>query len=98
MSRHVVGVGHDMDGFLRWVERDLVRVAPLVQLGFTPLGLCRDGVDAGIVFELPEPVQIVSTDDFHESCLGILERRGSRVWDQERCPGKFERTVAATRS
>ena len=34
------------------------------------LGLCHNGVDAGIVFELPEQVQIVSTDDFWESCLG----------------------------
>ena len=47
-----LGVGHDMDGFLRWVERDVVRFTPLVQLGLTPLGLCHDGDDAGIVFEL----------------------------------------------
>ena len=64
-----LGVGHDVDGFLRWVERDLVRFTPLVQLGLTPLGLCHDGVDAGIVFELPEPGQVVSIDNFHESCL-----------------------------
>ena len=36
---------------------------------FDTLGLCHDGVDAGIVFELPEPVQIVGIDEFHESCL-----------------------------
>ena len=64
-----LGVGHDVDGFLRWVERDLVRFTPPVQLGLTPLGLCHDGVDAGIVFELPEPVQVVSMDDFQEPCL-----------------------------
>ena len=50
MSRRV---GHDVDGFLRWIERDLVRFTPLVQLGLTLLGLCHD----------------VSIDDFHEPCL-----------------------------
>ena len=35
MSRHVVGRGT----LLRWVERDLVRFTPLVQLGLTLLGL-----------------------------------------------------------
>ena len=61
-----LGVGHDMHEFLRWIERDLVRFTPLVQLGLTLLGLCHDGVDAGIVFQLPEPVQVVKLDDFHE--------------------------------
>ena len=37
---------------------------PFVQLGLTPLGLCHDGVDAGIVFELLEPIQIVCVDGF----------------------------------
>ena len=62
-------MGHNVNGFLRWVERDLVRSAPLVQLGLTLLGLCHDGVDAGIVFKLLEPIQIVCVDNFHESCL-----------------------------
>ena len=64
-----LGVGHDMHGFLRWIERNLVRFTPLVQLGLTLLGLCHDGLDADIVFEFPEPVQIVSMDDFHEPRL-----------------------------
>ena len=86
------GVGHDVEGLLRWVARDLVRFTPPVQLGLTPLGLCHDGVDAGVVFELPEPVQVVSVGDFHESCLvelraGRPRGKGSRVWVQERCPG-----------
>ena len=54
-----LGVGDDVDGCLRWVERDLVRFIPLVQLGLTLLGLCHDGVDADIVFERTEPVQVV---------------------------------------
>ena len=72
-----LGVGHDVPGFLRWIERDLVRFTPLVQLGLTLLGLCHDGVDADIVFEFTEPVQVVSKGDFHEprlleSAPGIL--------------------------
>ena len=57
-----LGVGHDVDGFLRWVERDLLHFTPLVQLGLTLLGFSLDGDDAGIVCEL-------SMDDFHETCL-----------------------------
>ena len=44
-----------MHGFLRWIERDLVRFTPLVQLGLTLLGLCHVGADAHIVFEFPKP-------------------------------------------
>ena len=64
-----LGVGHDARGLLRGVERDLVRSAPIVQLGLALLGLGHDGVDAGIVFELLEPIQIVCVDDSNEACL-----------------------------
>ena len=64
-----LGVGHDARGLLRGVERDLVCSAPIVQLGLALLGLGHDGVDAGIVFELLEPIQIVCVDDSNEACL-----------------------------
>ena len=51
-----LGVRHDVRRFLRWVKRDLVSSAPFVQLGLTLLGISQDGDDAGIVFELFEPV------------------------------------------
>ena len=36
-----LGVRHDVRRFLRWVKRDLVCSAPLVQLGLTLLGLSQ---------------------------------------------------------
>ena len=79
-----LGVGHDMHGFLRWIERDLLRLTPLVQLGLTLLGLCHNGLDADIAFEFPEPVQVVGVDDFHEprlldSAAGMLIERVQSV-------------------
>ena len=59
----LLGVGHDVRGLLRGLERDLVRSAPMVQLGLALLGLGHDGVDAGIVFELLETIQIVRVND-----------------------------------
>ena len=64
-----LGAGHDVCGLLRWVERDLVRSAPNVQLDLALLGLGHDGVDASIVFELLETIKFVCEDDFHETCL-----------------------------
>ena len=64
-----LGVGHDVHGLFRAVERDLVRSTPIAQLGLALLGLGHDGVDAGIVFELLETIQIVCVEDFHEPCL-----------------------------
>ena len=56
MSRRVTG---------RWTRTRPVSLFPLVQLDLILLDLRHDGVDAGIVFELPETVQVVSIDDLH---------------------------------
>ena len=74
-------VRHDVHGL---GERDLVRSARIVQLGLALLGLGHDGVDAGIVFEYLETIQIVCGDDSHEACLmgcapGIVVERFHKV-------------------
>ena len=89
-------VGHTVHGFLGWVERDLIRFAPLVQLDLTLLGPCHDGVDAGIVFELIEPIQIVGVNNFHESCPMFPQRTSVRqprrtVWAGKMLRGELSR-------
>ena len=44
----LLGVEHDVHGLLRWVERYLVRSAPVVLLGLALLGLGHEGVDGSV--------------------------------------------------
>ena len=74
-----LGVGHDVHGLLRWVERDLVRSAPhflASAMTESTLALCS---------KLSETIQIVCVEDFPRSLPHGLRARhlrgkGSRRW------------------